>query len=177
MRTVNFHRTRIRLDPFTYRGTGIYFLTICCDKRHAAFTRESVGAWLVKWLTRCAARHAYSVHAYCVMPDHLHILAEGTCATCHVPKFISEFKQRTGRPYQQKLGRRLWQPRYYDHVLRRAEDIETVAWYIWANPIRKGLCAAPQNYPLSGSLTSDWKKQCAPPKMWSPPWKQPTDDP
>jgi putative transposase len=173
VRSVNFERTRIRLDPFIYRGTGIYFLTICCDKRHAAFTKESVGLWLAKWLTRCAANHAYSMHAYCVMPDHLHILAEGTCATCHVPKFISEFKQRTGYPYQQKLGRRLWQPRYYDHVLRRPEDIESVAWYIWTNPIRKGLCAAPQDYPLSGSLTSDWKKRCAPPKMWSPPWKRP----
>ena len=169
---MNFQRTRIRLDPFTYRGTGIYFLTICCHNRHPAFTKISVGDWLVKSLTRCAARHAYAIHAYCVMPDHVHILAEGTTETCHIPRFISDFKQRTGYPYQQKLGMRLWQPRYYDHVLRRAEDIEPVAWYIWTNPVRKALCSAPQDYALSGSLTSDWKTRCAPAQMWSPPWKQ-----
>ena len=166
---MNFHRTRIRQDPF---GKGIYFLTVCCHNRNSVFTKIPVGDWLVKWLTRCAARHAYAVHAYCVMPDHLHILTEGTYETCHVPRFISEFKQRTGYPYQKKFEKRLWQHRYYDRVLRTAEDIEAVAWYIWTNPIRKRLCSAPQDYPLSGSLTSDWKNRCAPAKMWSPPWKQ-----
>src|SRR5712675_3131872 len=58
----------MRLDPFAYRGTGIYFLTMCCDERHAAFTKVAVGVWLVRWLTRCASHHAYLVHAYCVMP-------------------------------------------------------------------------------------------------------------
>jgi putative transposase len=168
---MNFQRTRIRLDPFAYRGTGMYFLTMCCNKRHAAFTRVSVGVWLVRLLTRCASYHAYAVHAYCVMPDHVHFLTEGTRETCHLAEFVSEFKQRTGYLYHKKLGICLWQPRYYDHVLRRSEDIENVAWYIWTNPIRKGLCSSPQEYALSGSLTSDWKKRCAPAKMWSPPWK------
>jgi putative transposase len=170
---VNFQRKRIRLEPFTYRAKGIYFLTICCHKRHSVFAKPSVGAWLVRWLTRCAARHAYEVHAYCVMPDHVHFIAEGTRETCHLARFISEFKQRTGFPYQQKLGLRLWQARYHDHVLRSSADLEAVAWYIWTNPIRKGLCSVPQDYPLSGSLTFDWKQRCAPAKMWSPPWKQP----
>src|SRR5260370_6974711 len=49
---VNFQRKRIRLDPFTYRGLGIYFLTICCHNRHPAFTKISVGDWLLKCLVR-----------------------------------------------------------------------------------------------------------------------------
>src|SRR5258705_11340229 len=136
---------------------------MCCDKRHTAFTKVAVGVWLVRWLTRCASHHAYLVHAYCVMPDHVHLLTEGTRETCHLAEFISEFKQRTGYLYQKKLGTCLWQPRYYDHVLHRSEDIENVAWYIWTNPVRKGLCSSPQEYLLSGSLTSDWKKRCAQP--------------
>src|SRR5712675_1265448 len=145
----------MRLDPFAYRATGIYFLTMCCDKRHAAFTKVAFGVWLVRWLTRCASHHAYLVHAYCVMPDHVHLLTEGTREACHLAEFVSEFKQRTGYLYHKKLGICLWQPR----------------WYIWTNPIRKGLCSSPQEYLLSGSLTSDWKKRCAPARMWSPPWK------
>src|SRR6266704_5083306 len=42
--------------------------------------------------------------------------------------------------------------------LDRSSDLwERVAWYIWMNPVRKGLCAHAQDYPFSGSFTMDWK--------------------
>jgi hypothetical protein len=34
------------------------------------------------------------------------------------------------------------QPRYYEHILREAEDFESVAFYIWTNPARAGILRA-----------------------------------
>jgi putative transposase len=122
-------------------------------------------------MTSIAAKKEFSVPAYCVMPDHLHLLLEGLQETSDLQSFIHSFKQSTGFAYQSQFHTQLWQSRYYDHVLRRACDTETVAWYVWLNPVRKGLCTAPQEYPLSGLQTIDWKNRCAPVQMWLPPWK------
>jgi len=106
------------------------------------------------------------------MPDHLHVLAEALTATAELVKFVSGFKQETGFAYQKRANRRLWQPRYYDRILREAEESEGVAWYIWLNPVRQGICVAPQEYALSGSFTIlDWRERCAPAESWLPPWK------
>ena len=133
---------------------------------------EAVGSWVVACLQNAAAKHDFAIHAYCVMPDHLHILAEALAATAELVPFVSSFKQETGFAYQKRLHRRLWQPRYYDRILRKAEECESVDWYIWLNPVRKGICVAPQKYPLSGSFTIlDWRERCAPRESWVPPWK------
>jgi REP-associated tyrosine transposase len=169
---VSFHRKNIRLTPRDYIGKRIYFITICCEKRRPIFANEPLGHWLATRLLGAAIREDFAIHAYCIMPDHLHPLLEGLHENCDLVRFISSFKQETEFIYQKRFGRQLWQSKYYDHVLRKAEATDAVAWYIWLNPVRKGLCAAPQHYPLSGSLTmTNWKERCAPAHLWFPPWK------
>jgi len=124
-------------------------------------------------LSKSAAEQSFAIHAYCVMPDHVHLLVEGMIETCNLVRFVSSFKQQTGFSYEKKNGRQLWQPRYYDHILRKAVAADAVAWYIWLNPVRKGLCSVPQDYPLSGSLTLDWRSRCSSSHTWLPPWKAP----
>jgi putative transposase len=168
---VSFQRKKIRLSSSRYSGKQIYFVTLCCENRQPAFTNESLGRWLVTELSKSAAEQGFAIHAYCVMPDHVHILVEGMTDTCDLVRFISFFKQQTAFYYKKKFGRQLWQSRYYDHILRKAVATDAVAWYIWLNPVRKGLCSAPQDYSLSGSLTLDWRSRCSSSHAWLPPWK------
>ncbi|MNE29434.1 Transposase IS200 like protein [compost metagenome] len=85
--------------------------------------------------------------AWVIMPDHLHWLIElqqGTLAslvrrvksrsTC----LINKASRRTGR---------LWQQGFHDRALRREEDIQAVARYIVANPLRAGLVSRIGDYP------------------------------
>ena len=168
-----FQRKKIRLPASRYSGKQTYFVTLCCEDRRPVFTTESLGHWLVLELLKSAAQERFAIHAYCLMPDHIHLLVEGLKDSCDLIRFISFFKQQSGFTYQKKFGRQLWQSRYYDHVLRRAEAADAVAWYIWLNPVRKGLCSAPQDYSLSGSLTLDWRSRCSSAHTWLPPWKAP----
>ena len=171
-----FSRKDIRLPGQKYLGKQLYFVTICCNNRLPAFSKRKLAARLIEYLLRTAAAASFSIHAYCVMPDHVHILAEGLHESSDLLRFISSFKQKTGFAHKKATGRTLWQPKYYDHILRKADELESVATYIWLNPARKNLCEAPQDYPYSGSQTFDWKKRLAPRPSWTPPWRVRRED-
>jgi hypothetical protein len=84
------------------------------------------------------------------MPDHLHALVLGRHDAADLIRFVQRFKQVTAFDFKRETGLRLWQQSFYDHVLRVEEDLADVAAYIWANPVRAGLAAQPDEYPLLG---------------------------
>jgi putative transposase len=161
-----------RLPAENYLGRFMYFVTICCAERQPIFANLSAGQAILSKLIHLAAQSAFSLHSYYLMPDHLHVVAEGTSDSSDLVKFVHAFKQLTGYEYRQTHKRQLWQTRFYDHVVRSADDLEAVLCYIWMNPVRKGLCTEPSLYPLSGSQTVDWMKKSRVSNSWLPPWKK-----
>jgi hypothetical protein len=86
--------------------------------------------------------------------------------------FLGRFKQRATFAQRQSCGGALWQGRSYDRVLRREDALEDVAWCIWMNPVRKGFCSDPKQFPFSGSLTMAWREKKSPDSPWAPPWRK-----
>jgi putative transposase len=164
-------RKQIGLSSVHYLGRRIYFVTICCEGRRAFFNRPNRCNIAVESLKRIADSMHFLIHAYCVMPDHSHILAEGRASDANLVKFMAKWKQSTGYLLREESLTRLRQRRFYDHVLSKATYSESVAWYIWMNPVRKGMIARPEQYPFSGSFTVDWPSVPAPDATWRPPWK------
>ena len=101
-------------------------------------------------LLSTADAHGFRVWAYCFMPDHLHILLQGKGPDALLPVFVRDFKQRSSYVFRQRYGKALWQRSYYDHVLRKDEDIRSVARYIFENPVRKGMIEDFRQFPFSG---------------------------
>jgi putative transposase len=89
------------------------------------------------------------------MPDHLHLLVEGTDAASDVRAFVHLAKQRTGFGYSRACSRRLWQPSYWDRVLRDEESTWSVIRYICDNPVRAGLVDQAHEYAYFGSELID----------------------
>ena len=50
------------------------------------------------------------------------------------------------------LKKRLWQARFFDHVIRNDSDLEENLNYIALNPVREGYVTRPQFYPYTGFL-------------------------
>jgi putative transposase len=168
-----FRRRNIRLAAGYYRGRRFYFVTICFHRRRSYGAEPRLAAWLVRLLREEAAGCGFFVHAYCVMPDHLHLLAAGADDASNLAKFVESFKQRTAVEFSRGSRGCLWQITYYDRILRESDSADRVAWYIWMNPVRKGLCHEPRDYPFLGSFTELGtrllKGSIAGP--WIPPWK------
>lgn len=165
-------RKNIRLCSENYFGQRTYFITICCEKRHRFFADSARCARLIEHLRAISTNQYFLVHAYCVMPDHFHVLVEGQNAGSNLLEFVRLLKQRTSFEEKKNSGTQLWQRYFYDHILRPKNSADVIAWYIWLNPVRKGLCAEPEDYPFSGSFTLEWKRRVRPAESWAPPWKK-----
>ena len=85
------------------------------------------------------------------MPDHLHLLTSGDEKT-NLIKFIKTFKQITGYNFKKTTGRKLWQKSFHDHVVRKEENLNSIAEYIFNNPVRNGLVADYEDYPFLGQI-------------------------
>lgn len=176
--TKTFRRKNIRLPRFHYSGQQWYFLTACTQGRTPYLNNAGLVSRHLALLTEQAQREASTVIAYCFMPDHLHLLVGGLMDDSNCLGLMRTFKQRSGFAFQRSSGTRLWQHKFYDHILRPKDRWEPVAYYIWMNPVRKGLCACPQDWPFSGSQTMDWKRLLkSPDPQWTPPWKRDTNVP
>jgi REP element-mobilizing transposase RayT len=93
----------------------------------------------VEALKRVSGSMHFLIHAYCIMPDHAHMLAEGTTPGGNLARFVAQWKQSAGYLPREETSARFWQRRFYGRVLRKATASDAVAWYIWMNPVRKGI--------------------------------------
>ena len=85
---------------------------------------------------------------FVVMPDHLHWLfgLRGDSQLGDVIRFV---KSRSARLINRQDGSSgpLWQPGFHDHAVRKEEDLQSIARYIVANPLRSGLVNSLRHYP------------------------------
>jgi REP element-mobilizing transposase RayT len=167
-----YHRKNTRLASENYFGRQSYFVTVCCNHRAPHLSDAKRAQRVLALLLECATSHSFRLHAYCAMPDNIHILAEGIHNGSNLCEFIRLFKQHTGFEFQKSHGQRLWEASYYDHILRPSDSLEDVAAYIWWNSVRKKICIQPHEYPFSGSQTIDWMKGSLGGSGWSAPWKR-----
>lgn len=159
-----------RLAPRDYIGRQSYFVTICCDRRAPHLREPATAQRVIAVLEECAGSRAFLLHAFCLMPDHAHVLVEATHEQCDLREFIRLFKQRSAFEFRKAHRQALWEMSYYDHILRPDDGLEDVACYIWWNPVRKGLCLQPGEFPFTGSQTIDWMKRSTAGTSWRAPW-------
>lgn len=110
---------------------------------------EDYGSFLA-WLSEAARLFQVAVHAYVLMPDHLHLLL-----TPSDEAGLGKMMQWLGRhyvPYFNKKYQRnggLWQGRYRATVIEAARYLIPCSLYIEGNPQRAGLVADAVDYPWS----------------------------
>jgi len=146
-----------RLSYFNYKGQYAYSNTVDCYRNQGIFVEESIVSICLKHLKLVMDKYHFSVYVYCFMPSHLHLLLAGKSEIADMRKSMKIFKQKTGYYFKQKYHKKLWQNSFYDHVLRKDEDIEKVARYILENPVRAGLVNNFWEYKFSGSFVFDIK--------------------
>ncbi len=120
----------------------IYHITSTCKNRKPIFANFSYARMLIKSLKKSDDLNHTKTLAFIVMPDHLHWLLQ-LIDDASLANVIKSIKSESAK----KVGHPIWQPGYYDHAIRKEEDIQAVARYIVANPIRAGLVNKVGDYP------------------------------
>ena len=97
------------------------------------------------------AKTDYVLHAWVVMPNHVHILL-----TPHtdVSRLLQKLKGYTAREANKLLGgtgKPFWQDESYDRLVRSSEEFRRIQNYIIQNPVRAGLARSAEEYRWSSA--------------------------
>jgi REP element-mobilizing transposase RayT len=102
-------------------------------------------------LARQHANDEFLLFAYVIMPSHVHLLIAPKAAD--LISVMREFKSCTGMVLAKARCSRhpIWQPRYFDFVLRRMGDFWDKLEYIHENPVEAGLAEKPKSWVWSSA--------------------------
>jgi putative transposase len=135
--------------PRTFVPGLFYHVVARGNHRQAIFLEDGdYRAYLVR-LAHYQDRHEARVHAYCLMPNHVHVLIR----TGRTP--LSRLMQGLQQSYTQYFNRRhatvghLFQGRYNAFPCADDPYLLTLVDYIHANPVRAGLVPSPEQYRYS----------------------------
>jgi putative transposase len=140
-----------RLKEFDYSQLYIYFLTICTIEKKNIFQNNSLNQEIIHCLLEEKTNSGIRLLCYCLMPNHLHLLAQPKNADANISKFIAAFKRKTYKIFHNYgIEGKIWQSSFYDHIVRKREALSEIMKYILNNPVRKGLVEKWDEYPHSG---------------------------
>lgn len=128
----------------------LYHVIARGNHRQPTFLGDADYEAYLRRLARYRERYGVRVHAYCLMPNHVHLLVR----TGAPP--LAKFMQGLQQSYTQWFNRvhakvgHLFQGRYRAIVCDSDEYLVTLVRYIHLNPVRAGLVPRPELYPHSG---------------------------
>ena len=131
---------RLKIEEFLDIGNG------------EAYLRDPNIASLVQDALLFFDEKRYRMHAWVIMPNHVHALL-----TPLLPNTLSEithsWKSYTSHEVNKILGRKghIWFPESFDRFIRNEEHYNRIIEYIHNNPPKAQLCARPEDWPRSSA--------------------------
>ena len=119
---------------------GVYLVTATTLERQKLFDDFSAGCAAAKCFEDVRLLGDARILAWVLMPDHVHwLLHLGERDGLSV--VVSRLKSASARHANRALGRTgtVWAKAFHDHALRSEDDLQDVARYVVANPLRAGL--------------------------------------
>jgi len=140
------------------RFFGQYDAALDTNPNGPYWLRESAVAELViESLRFCAEKH-FHLWAFCIMPNHVHVLLKHHPEALLMSKILQSHKGFTGQEANKLLGRngKFWHRETYDHVVRDQNEFDRIARYILNNPVKAKLV----------DKWEDWPYTYAHPELW-----------
>jgi putative DNA methylase len=131
---------RKRIEAFLDRGHGSCFLR---DDQLAEIVQNALLHFDGK---------RYALHAWCVMPNHVHTLFTPETGF-DMSGIAHSWKSFTANQCNQVLGRTgsFWEKEPYDRFIRDARHYHNALAYIENNPVKAGLCNQPEDWKWSSA--------------------------
>ena len=93
----------------------------------------------------------YTLHAFVVMPNHVHLLVTPAVALPKLTKSLKGITAKRANAILALTGSPFWQEESYDHLVRHAREFEKIRNYIEENPVRAGLVREASEYRWSSA--------------------------
>ncbi len=120
---------------------------------------------LKKAIKRAQSSTPFEVIAYVILPDHFHFLINA--GDNDFTTLLQRVKMSFGAYYRKRealVRGRVWQHRFWDHLVRDQVDLNNHIDYIHYNPVKHGFCNRPiewqhssfHRYHQEGIYPADW---------------------
>jgi REP-associated tyrosine transposase len=146
-------------------------LTFSCYKRYALLSRQRTREWFIEALQDARSRFGFHLWAYVIMPEHVHLLVYPGAGPDRMPQFLQALKEPVARKAiaylrsnapawlerlrvveGKRVRHRFWQPGGgYDRNVTISATLRAMIEYIHANPVRRGLVAAAEEWEWSSA--------------------------
>lgn len=143
-----------------YGEGGTFAFTVCLADRRQTTLTDEIGVIKRAYAATVRDRPVTTL-ALCVMPDHLHAVWLMPDGDTDYPRRWRSFKLRVTHA----LGRRVWQPRYWETTARDDAHLNALVNYVHANPVKHGLVRDRDDWPHS--TWHRWKADYG--EAWTPP--------
>ena len=119
----------------------------------AAWLQEPRVAELVFGALRHFDNTRYTLHAACVMPNHVHVVVRplGTHTLDSILHSWKSYTATQGNRLLNRVGHSFWQHESYDHWIRDDTDFAHCVRYTEDNPVKARLCTNPRGWPWSSA--------------------------
>jgi len=117
-----------RLDEFLDEGRG------ACHLKVPEIAKIVIETW------QYFDHQRYDLIAWCVMPNHVHLIAR-IFSGADLDRILHSWKSYTANQANVLLGRRgkFWWREYYDHCIRDEDELGRSVRYVLENPAKAGL--------------------------------------
>jgi putative transposase len=136
--------------PRLFAAGVLYHVIVRGNQRQKTFTSDSDYQAYIERLARYRKKYDYVLHAYCLMPNHVHLLVESS------EHPLAKFMQGLQQSYSQYFNLRhrktghVFEGRYKAIICQKDEYLLELIRYIHLNPVRAGLVRSSERYRYSG---------------------------
>jgi REP element-mobilizing transposase RayT len=155
-RTARNGRATKAPDLGSHQSEGEHFRKIDAALDSAKFgplwlADPEIAAYAEYPIVRCAELGRYELHAYVIMPNHVHILLEPRLPLAKITGVLKGVAARDANATLGRPGEPFWQDESFDHWIRNSAEFERVRHYIEWNPVSAGLAARPEDWEWSSA--------------------------
>ena len=146
-----------------FRPGNVYFLTHVTHERIPILVDNSDLLWQA--LQSANSNLPFDIMAWVVLPDHFHLVIDPV--DNNLSSLMRRVKLSFSTNYRKRVGERsgrVWQYRFWDHIIRDQANLSRYVDYIHYNPVKHGLAKNPLEWEYSslhkyfkeGYYPDDW---------------------
>jgi putative transposase len=136
---------------FQSYGAPLFFVTICTLHRRKIPSLRVAHEVLTAYGGRAISEFNVALGRYVIMPDHLHFFIRGD-QNFVLGDWVKGLKRTMSKAFPEEQPTSLWQPGFFDHLLRNDESYAQKWEYVRENPVRAGLVKFAEDWPYQGEI-------------------------
>jgi REP element-mobilizing transposase RayT len=136
---------------FQSYDSPLFFVTACTLHRRKIEALDIAHDAFRNYALRGLNEFNIAVGRYVMMPDHFHLFVRGG-PDFELPKWMNGLKRAVSVALKPQTNSPIWQPGFFDHVLRSNESYSEKWEYVRNNPVRHGLVRVSDDWPYQGEI-------------------------